>query len=114
MKILMISLSLLLALSSCEKKKIEEQTTSTCLKEMHEKFKEELKCIEKGVMEVNLYRGIYANKTIYFPMTMCPACDTVAPSFGYSCEGTKIEITDFNKNVTEIKEVYNSCEQKFK
>lgn len=110
MRTLILSLLILLALSSCEKEKI----TSSCQKAMHEKFKAELKCTEKGVMEVNLYSGIYNNKTIYFTMTMCPACNTTPPSFGYACDSTKIEIIDFIKNVSGIKEVYNSCSKQFK
>lgn len=86
---------------------------SQCELDMRDRFKEGLKCTEKGIMEVNLYSGIYENKTIYFSMIMCTACSTVPPVFGYTCEGIKIEIKEFNKNVSNIKEVYNSCTLKF-
>lgn len=111
MRILLILITLVF-LSSCEKSK--ENTTETlCHQEMKTKLEKELKCIEKGVIEVNLYSGLYNGENIYFAMTMCPACNTIPPQFGYSCDGTKITITDFNNKVSEIKEIYNSCTKRF-
>lgn len=63
-------------------------------------------------MEVNLYSAIYKNQRIYFPMTMCPACNTVAPPFGYTCENKKVTIDNF-QDVDELAQVYNSCMEEF-
>ncbi|MCA5005446.1 hypothetical protein [Sphingobacterium bovistauri] len=105
-------LTLSVLLFGC-KKANENSSNNPCHQEMKERFKTELKCTERGVMEVNLYSGIYDGKQIYFAMTMCPACNTMPPQFGYNCEGTKINISTFNTKVSEIKEIYNSCTNSF-
>ena len=111
MRILFILITLALSLS-CEKS-TEITTKALCHQEMKTRFEKELTCTEKGVMENNLYSGLYNGKSLYFVMSMCPACNTTPPQFGYSCDGTKITISDFNTNVTEIKEIYNSCTKRF-
>jgi len=102
-----------LTLFSCKKEKSENQDESGCALRVKEIVKEELKCTTKESMEVNLYSGIYQNKTIYFTDVMCPNCGVLPPSIGYTCDGTKVSINDFANKVTQIKEVYNSCTQKF-
>lgn len=101
-----------LLLTHCSKSR-EVTTDQLCHQEMKERFKSELKCTEKEQMEVNLYSGKYEGNRIYFVMTMCPACNTAPIQYGYTCEGKKISIKDFNKTVSDIKQVYNSCTEKF-
>lgn len=111
MRILLLFLTSIF-LTNCSKSK-ENTTPIPCHQEMKAKFEKELKCTEKGVMEVNLYSGYYNGENIYFVMTMCPACNTIPPQFGYSCDGRKITISDFNTKVSETKEIYNSCTKRF-
>ena len=101
-----------LFLISCRKSR-EDTADNLCHMEMKERFKSELRCTEKDKIEVNLYSGKYNNTQIYFSKTMCPACNTIPPQFGYSCDGTKISISDFNTKVSDIKEIYNSCTNRF-
>ncbi|MDR2284381.1 MAG: hypothetical protein LBE37_14275 [Sphingobacterium sp.] len=104
---------LLLAVASilgCKKSE-EKVDTSECITEMVTRFEKELKCTKQGLMETNLYRGTYKNKQVYFTNTMCPACNTIPPQYGYDCSGKKIDFRDF-KDVSGIKEVYNSCTKK--
>lgn len=98
----------IIAFSSCKNNDMKDSSPD-CLTKMKERFKTELKCTEKGVMENNLYVGTYENKKIYFTNIMCPACGTIPPQFGYTCEGTKVDIINFSTKVTDIKELYNSC-----
>ncbi|WP_293933396.1 hypothetical protein [Sphingobacterium sp. UBA6645] len=113
MKILIaILFSSIIFLTSCDKQQ-DDPNAPECYKQMKQRYDKQLGCSKKGEMEVNLYRGLYQGKEIYFPMTMCPSCNTVAPAEGYTCEGEKIAIEDFNRQVTAIKEVYNSCTRKF-
>ena len=93
------------------KKSEEKVDTPGCVQEMVKRYENELKCTEQGAMETNLYRGTYKNKQVYFADTMCPACNVIPPKHGYDCSGKKIEFSDF-KDVTDIKEVYNSCTKK--
>lgn len=109
MRDIILSLVLLTFLG-CKKDEVSE---NSCHQAMKERFENELKCTEKDKMQVNLYSGIYEGKTIYFVNTMCPACNTIPPQFGYTCEGQKITISDFNTKVTQTKQVYNSCTKKF-
>lgn len=109
MKLISAVLLTFFILTGCEKANVENSNPSACLLKMKDLFKEELKCTEKGVMESNLHTGTYEDKTIYFVDIMCPACNTVPPQFGYTCNGTKITITNFSTNVSNVKEVYNSC-----
>lgn len=99
-------------LYSCQKDREQVDPTS-CEWRMKEKFKEELKCTEQGVMEVNLFRGVYKNEQVYFTLTMCINCNTLPPTYGYTCEDKKVTFDDFG-NVEDIKEIYNSCTQEFK
>lgn len=107
-------LTTLLAISMLLGCKKEESSINACHQQMKVKFEQDLKCTEKDKMEVNLYSGVYEGKTIYFVDTMCPACITVPPQFGYTCDGQKVNISDFNNKITERKEVYNSCTKSFK
>lgn len=111
MRILLIFL-IPLFLIGCRKSK-EEITDNLCHMEMKERFKSELKCTKQGLMEQNLYTGMYEGQRIYFINIMCTACNTIPPQAGYSCDGTKITISNFNNNVSEIKEIYNSCTNRF-
>ena len=101
-----------LFLISCQKSR-ENTTDNLCHQEMKERFKSELRCTEKGKMEVNLYSGLYEGKRIYFVMTICPACNTVNPQYGYTCEGEEIQISNFLSKVSETREIYNSCTNSF-
>lgn len=92
--------------------KKEGKAPSNCAAQMQERFKAELKCTEKGVNEINLYSGLYKNEEVYFTMIMCINCGTIPPAFGYTCKNKKVDFDDF-RNVENIKEVYNSCTQKF-
>ena len=98
-------------LISCQKEN-NQVDTSTCESQMVERFSKELKCFNKGTMEVNLYRGLYKNKQVYFPMTMCINCGTLPPEFGYTCENEKITFENFEE-VKNTKQVYNSCTKEF-
>ncbi|MGN0003152.1 MAG: hypothetical protein ACI35V_06940 [Sphingobacterium composti] len=111
MRILFILIALAFS-SSCKESK-ENTTEILCHQEMKTRFEKELKCTEKDIMEVNLYSGLYNGENVYFTMTMCPACNTTPPQYGYSCDGTKISISNFNTKVSEIKEIYNSCTKRF-
>lgn len=79
---------------------------------MKERFKDDLKCTERGVMEMHLFVGTYKNKQVYFTKIMCPACNTVPPQYGYTCDNKKIDFDDF-ENVKDRKIVYNSCTDTF-
>ncbi len=103
---------ILFLFSNCSKNK-ELTTDNPCHQAMKDRFDSELKCTEKDKMEVNLYSGKYKENDPYFPMTMCPSCNTIPPQFGYTCAGQKINISDFNTKVTDIKQIYNSCTKKF-
>lgn len=96
---------------SCEKER-DQKNLSACVLQMKERFKDDLKCYEKNAREVNLYKGLYKNEEVYFTMVMCPSCNVVPPAYGYTCENKKVTFDDF-RNVENIKEVYNSCTQKF-
>ena len=109
MRILTTLLAIALLLG-CKK---EESSIKTCHQEMKERFNSELRCSKQGEMEVNLYSGIYDGKRIYFTMIMCPACNTVPVQHGYTCDGQKISVENFNNTVSDIKQIYNSCTQKF-
>ena len=111
MRTLLFLITLVLFLG-CKKSK-ENTTEILCHQEMKERLKSELRCEEKDKLEVNLYSGSYEGQKIFFPMTMCPACNTIPPQFGYTCDGSKITISEFNTKVSAIKEVYNSCTNKF-
>ncbi|NGF58114.1 hypothetical protein G5B00_16480 [Parapedobacter sp. SGR-10] len=94
------------------KKENEQKEVSACALQIKEFFKEELKCTEQHSMEINLYAGMYKGMLVYFTMTMCPNCNTVPPSFGYTCANKKIDFDDFTK-VSDIQQVYNSCTKRF-
>ncbi|WP_312136207.1 hypothetical protein [Sphingobacterium sp.] len=111
-RLITILFSSLIFLSACDKQQ-DDPNAPECYIQMKQRYNEQLGCSKKGQMEVNLYRGLYQGKEIFFPMTMCPNCNTVAPAEGYTCEGEKIPIKDFNTEVTAIKEVYNSCTGNF-
>ena len=95
----------------CKKGK-DETNVSECALFMKKKFDKELICSQKGKMESNLYVGTYKNQEVYFVNTMCPACNTLPPQFGYTCGDKKVDFDDFSK-VENIKQVYNSCTQEF-
>jgi len=86
--------------------------TSECVVRMKDLYKSELKCTEKGTMEINLYSGLYKKEVVYFTNIVCVACNTVPPSFGYTCDNKKVVFDNFI-NVTDIKQVYNSCTNEF-
>ena len=100
---------IVVSFSSCEK---DQTDASECVIRMKQLFDNELKCTEKNAMEVNLYSGKYQNKIVYFLNIMCPACSSMPPSYGYSCSNEKILFDNF-QNVTDIKQVYNSCTKKY-
>ncbi len=110
MKKILVILIIAFAFSSCEKA---HKDASECAIRMKQLFDNELKCTEKNVMEVNLYSGKYKNQVVYFLNIMCPACLAMPPSYGYNCSNEKILFDDF-KNVTAIKEVYNSCTKEYR
>lgn len=97
---------------SCDKEK-DQLNVSECALQMKQFYEEELVCTAAGSMEVNLYSGVYEGETLYFPMIMCPSCNTIPPSFGYTCDKTKVSIDDFATNVSHLKQVYNSCSGQF-
>lgn len=102
--ILAIAMTILFGCNKSE----EKINLSGCIEEMVKRYEKELKCTKPGEMETNLYRGIYKNQIVYFPDTMCPACSTVPPQYGYDCSGKKITFESFQE-VSEIKQIYNSC-----
>ncbi len=103
--------AILLIVTACTKDEAPTDT-SECVVRMKELYKAELKCTKKDAMEVNLYSGLYKNELVYFTMTMCPNCNTVPPSSGYTCGNKKVDFNDFG-NVSDIKQVYNSCTKEF-
>jgi len=107
---LILTLGLMLFLS-CGKEN--SSLGSDCAMNMRSKFKGEIRCTKKGEMESNLYKGTYENKTVYFTMTMCSNCLTAPPSFGYTCDMEKVNFEDFNVNMKDISQVYNSCTKQF-
>lgn len=111
MKKLFILIVLASLFSGCDKDD-QQKNPSDCAARIKELYNEELKCTEENVMEINLYRGIYKGEAVYFSMIMCPACNTVPPAFGYTCEQKKVAFDDF-REVEDIKEVYNSCSKQF-
>lgn len=111
MKHLYILFTLALLVYGCDKNDTEPES-SECSINMKNRFDSELKCTTAGFMEVNLYSGFYNDKAVFFPMIMCPSCGTLPPKYGYTCEDEKITFENFS-NVTDIKEVYNSCTKKF-
>lgn len=110
MKKLSVFIFIAALLLSCKKE--EKINISGCAVEMKQKFDNELKCTKENQMATNLYIGIYKGNTVYFPMLMCPACNSIPPAFGYTCTNKKIPFEKFN-DVTEIKIVYDSCTKKF-
>lgn len=78
-----------------------------CDAKMTEKFKDQITCTEIPTMGPCNYlgKGIYKGTEIYFIEIICTACDTKAPREGYNCDGRKIAIEDFIKNVTDIRAV---------
>ena len=92
--------------------KSEEQAEAMTLAQMKQKFENDLLCFEKKVIEINLYTGLYKNEQVYFTMIMCPACNTAPPAFGYTLHNKKVKFDNF-QDVTDIKEVYNSCTKTF-
>lgn len=111
MKRLCIVLLAILSMSSCSK---EDEPTDTreCAVRMKDLLETELKCTKSGAMEVDLYSGFYKNERVYFTAIMCPNCNTVPPSCGYTCESKKVDFDDF-RNVSDVKQVYNSCTEEF-
>ncbi|WP_276363244.1 hypothetical protein [Daejeonella sp. H1SJ63] len=109
MKKILVVFMIAFSLSSCEK---DQTDASECAIRMKQLFDNELKCTEENAMEVNLYSGKYQNKIVYFPNVMCPVCLGIPPSYGYSCSNEKISFDNF-QNVTDIKQVYNSCTKKY-
>lgn len=86
--------------------------TSECAVRMKKLYESELKCTKQDVMEVNLYAGVYKNERVYFTRIMCPSCNTLPPSSGYTCGNKKVDFDDFGE-VSDIKQVYNSCTKEF-
>ena len=109
MKILFLALLALCTLGSCKK----DQNESNCASKMKDLLNDKLTCTESGVIASNLYSGNYENKLLYFDMIVCISCNALPPQYGYTCEGEKVTITDFNKSVSNIKAVYNSCTRKY-
>jgi len=109
MKKILVILTIVVSLSSCEK---DYTDASECAIRMKQLFDNELKCTAQNAMEVNLYSGRYQNKIVYFLNIMCPACSSIPPSYGYTCSNEKILFDNF-QNVTDIKQVYNSCTKKY-
>lgn len=98
--------------SDCSKNK-ELTIDSPCHQEMKERFESELKCIEKEHKSTNLFSGMYIGQRVYFTLTHCPACSTMPPKYGYTCDGRKITIFKFHTTVTAIKPIYDSCTKTF-
>lgn len=93
------------------KKSEENVDIPGCIGEMVKRYEKELKCTKQGSMETNLYRGTYKNQQVYFAHTICQNCNVVPPQHGYDCSGKKIDFSDYQE-VSDIKEVYNSCTKK--
>ena len=99
-------------MSACGKDQ-ENPDVPSCYIQMKERFDKVLICTKANSMEVNLYSAVYQGKTIFFPMTTCPNCNTVAPSEGYTCAGEKVIIEKFN-DVVALTLIYNSCTKEYK
>lgn len=84
------------------------QSPEECLAQMISQYKEELICKQEGLWQVDLFSATYNEETIYFPMLVCPNCDSTAPTYGYNCASQKVKIEDFTQ-VTALKKVYDSC-----
>ncbi|MCL7987445.1 hypothetical protein M8998_05775 [Sphingobacterium sp. lm-10] len=96
-----------LLLSACSKSESE-----TCLTYMRNHFRDQLKC-NSPHMYTNLYRGVYKGQTVYFVDIVCPACLTMPPQRGYTCEMKEVNFTNFAEEVNDVKEVYNSCTRSY-
>lgn len=85
---------------------------TACVQEMRAFFSEDLKCPDAGGMETHLYQAEYEGQLIYFTEIMCIYCGVAPVTAGYNCSKEKVEFRDKNK-LTNIKRVYDSCEDKF-
>lgn len=112
MKGILMTLIAVLVFVSCNKES-QQLNASECALRMFKLFENEISCTSEGTMESNLYSGIYKGETVYFPNIMCPACNTIAPSFGYTCASIRVEFEDYHSDVSDVKLVYNSCSKKF-
>ena len=97
----------------CEKN---EFSAEACAVEMKERFKEELDCsANEGIAIITskkLFSGTYKRKKIYFVSIVCINCAMAPPSYGYTCNGKRVDIKDFS-DVKQIDLVYeNNCSLK--
>ena len=78
-----------------------------CEAKMIAKFKDQITCTEIPTMGPCNYlgKGMYKGREIYFINIICAVCNTAPPGEGYTCDGQKITIEDFNKNVTDARPV---------
>lgn len=109
MRKLLLILAAAFLLYSCEK----ERSIEACVVNMQERFKEELDCSKTpgGAMisSINMHRGTYKGKKIYFVIPVCINCMVAPPSYGYTCDGEKVDIKDYS-DVKQIDLVYrNNC-----
>lgn len=80
------------------------QALTPCDREMIEKFKDQLHCINYPNNYTILQKGLYQKKTIYFFHIICATCDIMPITRGTQCDGTEVTITAFNE-VTNIETV---------
>jgi len=99
--------ALLLSLFFIACSKSNNKVELDCDTKMTEKFKDQITCTEIPTMGPCYYlgKGIYKGAEIYFIDIICAACGTRAPQEGYDCDGRKIAIEDFIKNVTDTRAV---------
>ncbi|WP_114789157.1 hypothetical protein U0035_06220 [Niabella yanshanensis] len=98
---------LLIAIFLVACSKSDNKVESDCDAKMIAKFKDQITCTEIPTMGPCYYlaKGIYKGEEIYFMNIVCAACNTMPPGEGYNCDGRKIVIEDFTKNVTDARAV---------
>src|SRR5690606_33936333 len=94
---------------SCET----ENSIEACIVNMQERFKDELDCNKTSdgaiISSLNLYRGAYKGKKIYWVSPVCINCMVAPPRYGYTCKGEKVDIKDYS-DVKQIDLVHrNNC-----
>lgn len=87
--------------------KSDNKVEQDCDAKMTEKFKDQITCTEIPTLGPCNYlgKGMYKGAEIYYINIICAACNTAPPGEGYTCDGQKITIEDFNKNVTDARPV---------
>lgn len=102
----------LLFVGCSKSESITTETENATFSRMRNHFSNELKCTTPGMMQTNLFQGIYKDKTVYYVATVCPNCLTMPPKSGYTATLEEVIFADF-RNVTYNKTVYDSCTKKY-